>query len=124
MSKKFIALLSGAFLAVCLVSLPATGADDDAPKFKTKEIMKKALKGPLLKKVASGSASDDEKSQLHEMMVALGKNTPPKGEADSWKTLTTALVKASQAAVDGDADASAALKKAANCKACHSKHKG
>ena len=123
MPKKLIALLTGSLL-VCFVSLPVIAADDDAPKFKTKQIMKKAMKGPLLKKVAGGDASDDEKKQLHDMLVALGKNSPPKGDADSWKTLTDALVKASQAAVDGDDGAGAALKKAANCKACHSKHKG
>lgn len=124
MSKKLIALLSGSLLAICLVGIPATGADDDdEPKFKTKDVMKKAFKGPLLKKVASGKASDDEKKELHEMLVALSKNSPPKGEADTWKDLTGALVKAGKLAVDGDSDAAAALKKAANCKACHSKHK-
>lgn len=125
MSKKLIALMSGSLLAVCLIGLPAMGADDDdaKPKYKIKDVMKKAFKGPLLKKVAGGSASDAEKKELHEMLVALGKNKAPKGEADSWKSLTDALAKAGKAAVDGDADAGTALKKAANCKACHSKHK-
>lgn len=124
MAKKLIALMAGSLL-VCFVTLPVLAADDDdGPKYKTKEIMKKALKGPLLKKVAGGDASDDEKKQLHDMLVALSKNSPPKGEADSWKALTGALVKAGKAAVDGDEGAGAALKKASNCKACHSKHKG
>ena len=122
MSKKLLAFLSGSALLVALVCLPAQ-ADDDGPKYKTKDIMKKAMKGPLLKKVAGGSASAEEKKTLHDMLVALGKNEPKKGEADSWKELTGKLVKASKGVIDGDDGAAAALKKAANCKACHSKHK-
>lgn len=124
MSKKLIALVTGSLMIVCFVSLPVIADDDDAPKYKIKDVMKKAMKGPLLKKVAGGDASDAEKKQLHEMLVALGKNSPPKGDEDSWKKLTGALAKAGKAAVDGEEDAGAALKKAANCKACHSKHKG
>ena len=125
MSRKLTALWSIPLLAACLVCLPATGADDDAePKHKIKDVMKAALKGPLLKKVASGEASDDEKKQLHSMMVSLSKNKPPKGEDDSWKELTGALVKAANDAVEGTEGAAESLKKASNCKACHSKHKG
>ena len=124
MSKKLIALMMGSLLMVCFVSFPVTAADDDAPKYKTKDVMKAAMKGGLLKKVAGGDASDAEKKKLSDMLSALGKNKPPKGDADSWKALTGALAKAGKAAVDGDAGAAAALKKASNCKGCHSKHKG
>lgn len=126
MSRKLTALLSIPLLAACFVCLPAIGADDDdsKPKHSIKDVMKKAMKGPLLKKVASGEASDKEKKQLKAMMVSLSKNEPPKGDADSWKELTGALVKAANSAVEGGEDAGEALKKAANCKACHGKHKG
>ncbi|WP_145385348.1 hypothetical protein [Stieleria neptunia] len=112
-------------VAVALVGLPAIAADDDSdkPKFKTKQVMKEAFKGPLLKKVAGGDGSAEDAKKLHAMLVALSKNEPPRGEEKSWKELTGALVKAGKAAVEGDADAGAMLKKAANCKACHSKHK-
>ena len=121
--RKKIASLVVCLAAVGVLSLPAGAADDDAPKYKTKEIMKAAFKGPLIKKVASGQASDDDKAKLHEMLVALSKNKAPKGEADSWDKLTGALVKAGKAAVDGDPKAAGMLKKAANCKACHKEHK-
>lgn len=98
-------------------------AEEGEPKYSIKECMKACFKGPLVKKVASGEASSEEKAKLHEMMVSMAKATPKKGDAESWKTKTEALVKASKAAVDGDADAAAMLKKAANCKACHSVHK-
>jgi hypothetical protein len=83
----------------------------------------KAMKGGLCKKVASGSASDEDKAALVEMFVALAANKPPKGEAASWKAKTGALVKAAKAAAAGDEGAGAALKKAANCGACHKVHK-
>ena len=124
MSKKQWFCCLACFSAVTIFSLSARAAEDDeAPKYKTKEVMKAAFKGPLIKKVAAGDASDEEKKKLYDMLVALGKNKPPKGEAGSWKKLNAALVKAGKAVVDGDAEGAAMLKKAANCKACHSKHK-
>ena len=124
MSARVAALFSGALVMVCLVALPTRAADDDsAAKYSTKDVMKKAFKGPLLKKVASGGASEAEKKELHGMLVALSKNKPKKGDAESWKKLTGALVKASEAAVKGDPKAGGMLKKAANCKACHNSHK-
>ena len=124
MSARVAALLLGILVMVCMLSVPTRAADDDsAEKYKTKDVMKKAFKGPLLKKVAGGEATDAEKKQLHAMLVALRKNKPKKGDAESWKNLTGALVKASEAAVKGEANAGAMLKKAANCKACHNSHK-
>jgi len=124
MPTKIVALSSGLLLLACLVALPTQAADDDsAPSVSIKDVMKKAFKGPLLKTVASGSATDAQKKELHAMLVALSKNKPKKGDAESWKKLTGSLVKASQAAVAGDAKAGGMLKKAANCKACHSQHK-
>ena len=125
MSKKLIALTTVALLA-CL-TVPAIAADDDddkKPKYTTKQVMGKVMKkGTLMEKVATGKASDEDKKMLHEMLVALGKNTPKKGEADSWKELTGKLVTAAKGVVEGKDGAVADLKKAANCKACHSKHK-
>ena len=127
MSRKIIASLTACLLFGAFVCLPAFSADDDdddsKPKYTIKQVMKKAFKGPLVKKVAGGKASDEEKKELHEMLVALSKNKPPRGEDDTWKKYTDALVKAGKAAVDGDEKAGGMLKKAANCKACHKEHK-
>jgi hypothetical protein len=122
MVKKLLVVMTASFLMAGFLS-PSFGAEDEAPKYKTKDVMKKAFKGPLLKKVASGEASEEETKELYDMLVALSKNEPPKGEAESWKKLTGALVKAGKAAVEGEADAGEMLKKAANCKACHTNHK-
>lgn len=123
MSKKFMALMTCSLLVACFASVTLAAEEDEKPKFTTKEVMKTAMKGGLLKKVAGGEASDEEKKQLHEMLVALTKNEPKKGEAASWKELTTALAKAGKAAVDGDENAGELLKKTSNCKACHDLHK-
>ena len=124
MKKKLLtALFCGC--AAALLCAPALAADDDdsKPKMTTKQIMKEAFKGGLIKKVAGGGASEEDTKKLHEMLVALSKNEPKKGEAESWKKLTTALVEAGKAAVEGDKKAGDLLKKSSNCKACHDKHK-
>ena len=122
--RKLIAL--GAALAITAVAtVNFSGAadqdsadqDDAKPKHSIKNVMKKCMKGGLCKKVAGGEASDDEKKLLVEMFTALAASKPPRGDADSWKAKTSALVKAATA---GD---NAALKKAANCAACHKVHK-
>lgn len=121
--KKRILAGFACSIAAAFICVPAFAADDEKPKFKTKQIMKEAFKGPLLKTVAKGGASAEDTKKLYEMLGALAKNEPPKGEAESWKKLTAALVKAGKAAVDGDEKAGMMLKKAANCKACHKEHK-
>ena len=88
-----------------------------------KKVMKEAMKGGLYKKVMDGKANDDEKQTLLKLYQSLAKEAPPEGDEASWKTKTTALVTAAQAAVDGKGDSSALIKSAANCKACHSVHK-
>lgn len=123
MSKSIGFAVASLALLGCLVGSVGRAAEEGTKKYPTKVIMKKAMKGPLLKKVASGQASAEETEELYVMMVALSENEPKRGEMDSWKEKTTALVAASKAAVDGNADAGAMLKKAADCKACHTPHK-
>lgn len=118
-----------AVLALGLAAgLGVFGAVDDAkPKYDIEEIMDKAHKPPknsLLKQVASGKASAEQKKQLLELYQELGKNKPEKGDLKHWKKLTTTLAKSAQDVVDGKKGATQALTKAANCKACHSVHKG
>lgn len=99
---------------------------DDAPKHTTKEVMGKAMKGKnsLTNKVAGGKATDEEKKLLVELFTAMAANKPPKGDEESWKKLTGDLLTAAKDAAEGKEGAGANLKKAANCGACHEKHKG
>ncbi|MEL6109501.1 MAG: hypothetical protein AAFU85_26120 [Planctomycetota bacterium] len=126
MRKKITTALVCA-IAFAFMGMPAMADDDDdkEPKYTIKQVMKGAFKGrpALVKKVGGGDASEEEAKKLYEMLVALSKNTPKKGEKDNWKKLTGALVKASKGVVDGDADAGKMLLKAANCKTCHDSHK-
>lgn len=115
---------AGLVVAVLAVSLGASRADEDGkPEYTIKQVMKIAHKDGLLKKVTSGAGSKEDAEQLLTLYQALGENKPPKGSQADWDAKTEALVKAAQAVVDGKAGATAELKKAANCAACHKAHK-
>ena len=122
--KRILCAAAVLLVATVVVGGMTRAADEDKPKYTIKQVMKTAMKGGLCKKVASGEASADEQKQLVEMFVALAANKPPKGDAESWKTKTTALVSAAKAVAAGDDGGVAALGKAANCMACHKVHKG
>jgi len=121
-------LIVAAMLAVAsLATMRAVGEDrsDDAEKTPSiKEVMKLAMKDGLCKKVASGKAEDGDAEKLVVLFTALSKQEPPKGDAESWKAKTATLLAAAKACANGEEGATARLGKAANCKACHSVHKG
>ncbi len=109
-----------AFRLLACVALVVTtwlAVKAEETKYTVKDVMKTAMKGGLCKKVADGQASDEEKKQLLAMFESMAAAKPAKGDEASWKEKTGALV---EAAKKGDG---AALKKAANCKACHDSHK-
>ncbi len=120
-----LTLLSAAVATLTLgfASNASMAADDDKSQYTIKEVMKEAHKEGLLKQVFSGKGSKVDAERLLVLYKALGANEPPKGDAASWKSKTTALVEAAQGVVDGKAGAAAHLKKAANCAACHKAHK-
>ena len=112
-----------AVLALAVLVVGAT-ASQDAPK-SMKEVM--ALhKGDdsLLKKVTGGKGTDEDHKKLLAAYEFMEKQKPSKGDEASWKAKTAALVSAAKDLVDKKAGAVDALKKASDCKACHSVHKG
>jgi len=118
-------LLAAGAIVVLGWSLVGLSAQDEKPKFTTKQVMKAAhAKGALKDKVVAGTASADEKKQLVECYTALAANKPPKGDEGSWKEKTAALLAAAKDAEAGKEGAGAALAKASNCGACHTAHKG
>jgi hypothetical protein len=121
---KFI--VAPALILGLAIGLAALRAADDAPKYTIKEVMKMAHAGDnaLAKKVASGKASKEDKKKLVDLYTALAADTPKKGDADSWKDKTSALLDAAKAVDDGKDGAAKDLKKAMDCKACHTVHKG
>jgi hypothetical protein len=116
---------AAALLAVAFAGMTVLGAADTKPKYDIETIMEKAHDedNGIFHKVVAGKATDEQKKTLLELYTELGKNKPPKGEAKSWKEKTTALVAAAKEVVDGKEDGVKDLKKAANCKGCHSIHK-
>lgn len=112
-----------AALALGVVGLGAFRAADEKPKYTTKEVMKLAHKEGLLKKVATGQASAEEKTQLVELYVALCQNAPKKGDKEAWVERCKKIVAAAKDCASDKKGAGKALTAAANCGACHKAHK-
>ena len=106
------------------VSLAVGTAQENKPKYTTKEVMQKAHKGGLMKKVSEGKASAEEKKQLLEFYEALAANKPPKGDEAEWKAKTSAIIAAARAAAEGEAGAAEKLSATVKCMECHSAHRG
>jgi hypothetical protein len=116
---KFLVAGLAALVAIVLCLNSPRAAEGD---ISIKDVMKKAHKDGLLKKVISGDAGDDERKELVTLYVALSKQKPPKGDEDDWKKRTGQMVKAAKAA-EKDASKGKALGKIVNCGACHKLHK-
>ena len=120
----------GSWLVVCgclfslLVTVPQIAPGADA-KPAIKDIMHSAHKKPkeLLKKVATGAATDAQKAELVKLYQALAALRPPRGDAASWEEKTKALLAAARAAAEGKPEAAGELNRVANCAACHDAHK-
>lgn len=120
-------LALGVACTVMAVSI-SHAADANKPKYTIKEVMKELHKAPqgtdpVCKKASSGTASKEEIAKLVEYYKSLPANKPPQGDEASWKTKTTALLKAAEDLQAGKPDAAKAYGTAVNCKACHSVHK-
>jgi hypothetical protein len=111
--------LAAMFLAVVGFSLNAA-ADSKS----IKEVMKGGNFKKCCEAASKKDASDADKKAFAELCESLAANKCPKGDEESWKAKTSALVAASKALVAGDKDAGKKVGAAANCKACHDVHKG
>lgn len=117
-----VALLTLAVSAT--FALSTLRADDEKPKMTIKEAMKLHAKEKLHEKAKKGEASKEELDKLVEAYTAMGKNKPPKGEADAWKKLCDELLAATKDLKDGKDGAAKRYDAAVNCSACHKAHKG
>ena len=119
-----LSLLLGALaLGLFLVACVSSAEERRKPKYGIKTVMKEVHTGGLLKKVTGGQASKKEKTKLLEYYVALYESKPKKGSEASWNKKSGDLVVAAAKVLLGQADGRGSLKKAVNCKACHSAHK-
>ncbi len=116
-----------ALLTLWVVGVSAIGisyaAEESQPEFTIKEVMTKAHKQGLLKKVLGGEGSAADKEELVKLYTALAAHEPPKGDAADWKKKTASVEDAAKAVAEGKDGAIEQLKKAANCAACHKAHK-
>ena len=121
MRKFFVACL---IITFAWMVAAMSGLAQDKPKYTTKEVMQKAHKGGLMKKVSEGKATADEKKQLIEFYEALAANKPPKGDEAEWKVKTSAILAAARAAAEGDEAVAKKLSDTVKCMECHQAHKG
>ena len=119
--KKLIGVGVGlAFLMVlALAANTSSAAAQDKAKFTIAEVMQKAHKSGLWKKVGEGTATAAEKKELVELYTALTLNKPPKGEEKAWKEQTEKMLTLAKECAKDDKDAPAKLLKTVNCGACH-----
>ncbi len=115
-------------IAAVIAILAATPAfaEDTNP---IKDAMKYAHKAPkgekkINEKIVEGTVSDEELKQTLALYLAIGDTKPPKGDAAEFKAKLGKLIAATEEVVAKKPDAAAHYKEAANCKACHSEHKG
>jgi hypothetical protein len=100
-------------------------AEGAKPKHTIKAVMEAVHKGDaaLVRKVLAGDATAEEKLTLLDHYISLAENKPPKGEADAWHVKTDAIILAAAKVAVGREDATAQLRRATNCAACHRDHR-
>jgi hypothetical protein len=122
--RKVLPFAAAVLAVAVFAGAGAFRADDKSSKYTTKEVMKLAHKEGLMKKVASGKGTKEEKEELLGLYIALSKNQPPKGDPDDWKKRCEAIVTAARDVVAAKEGAEQKLTKAVNCMGCHSLHRG
>ena len=80
-------------------------------------------KDSMLNKITSGKGTDEDHKKLLELYEFMATQKPPMGDEAGWKTKADALVTVAKDVVAKKEGALDALKKASDCKACHSVHK-
>jgi hypothetical protein len=118
----FCAAIVGTLMAGGAVVWAQAG-DAKEPKYTIKEVMTKAHKDGLMKKVVEGQGSPEDKAQLLDLYLSLVEQDPPKGDAKDFHEKASAAVVAAARVVVGRDGAEAELTRAVNCAACHKEHK-
>lgn len=111
-------MLKGVVLALFVCAAVSAGPKD------IKEVMA-AHKGKdsMVNKIIAGKGSDEDHKKLLGLYEFMATQKPPMGDETSWKDKTSSLISVTKDVVAKKAGALDALKKASDCKACHSVHK-
>jgi hypothetical protein len=118
----FCAAIAGTLIIGGALAWAQEGAEV-APKYTIKEVMTKAHKEGLMKKVGEGQASPEEKAMLLDLYLSLVEQDPPKGHAKDFHEKAGAAIVAAARVVVGRDGAEEELTRAVNCAACHKEHK-
>ena len=111
----------------------AAQAPAPAPAHTIKEVMGAIHKVPtnapageqsIVVKAKAGKATKADIDKMVEYYSALPANKPPQGDEASWKAKTEALISAAISLQKSETNSVQKINDAANCKACHSIHKG
>lgn len=109
---------------------PAAAKQPAAKPANGSEVIKKAMKesfkpdDALCKKVSGGTATEAQLAQMLKICQDICAAKPPKGDQAAWTSKCQALINAVKKIQAKDATGVEAFKKAVNCKACHTDHKG
>jgi cytochrome c556 len=125
MHRSFIfAILFLASIATIFATTNALTATAKGKKSYDIESFMHAVKDDgLHTKVIKGEATRKENKLFAAYVKAMPNNKPPKGTAESWAALTSALLQATTNHQNGTEGSGEALAAAMDCKACHSNHK-
>lgn len=99
-----------------------TSTSGSQARYTINEIMEEHKKDRLRDRVLNGRAYTQEKQKLLELYEALAANTPPKGDPESWRRFTSAIVVAARHVVEGKSNSVDELRKATACGDCHNAH--
>jgi hypothetical protein len=111
-------MVKGAVVAVLALAASLTQAKS------IKDVMESHKgKESMVSKIVAGKGSDEDHKKLLGLYEFLATQKPPMGDEASWKEKTSALISVTKDVVAKKEGALDALKKASDCKACHSVHK-
>ncbi len=119
----FVILAAMVVGAVQTIGIAQDDKEEKKAKHEIKQVMQEAHKKGALKKVLGGAASQQEKLELLDLYISLVENEPPKGDLESWHRLAGGVALAAAKVAVGRDGATAELKQATNCGACHKVHK-
>ncbi|MCS5559735.1 MAG: hypothetical protein NZ738_10065 [Oceanospirillaceae bacterium] len=124
MQRSFIfAILFLTGIATIFAANAVKATAKGKPTYDIESFMHAVKDDGLHTKVIKGEATRKEQKLFSAFVNAMPNNQPPKGSAESWATLTNALVKATANHRKGVEGSGEALAAAMTCKACHENHK-
>ena len=123
-SIRFVCVAGGCLSALA-IGITLVLGEDATPKPSIKDIMKADNKGDdsIVKQIIAGKGTQQQVDKLITDYKLLCELQPPRGDKDSWKNKTTALLEATEGLKLDDKASIAKFKTAVSCRECHSVHK-